>query len=146
MRTRQAHTWDALEDWLDREPGSLIAAAENAVLREVLSDLFGYHLVQVGDHHASELTAASRISHKAVLRITDPAPADSGCVAVADCEALPLAGGSTDVIVLPHVLEVHGPLYFQELAPKIQEHYADVLQSLNAPDVAEEEEDECDVL
>ncbi len=51
-----------------------------------------------------------------------------------------------DRAVLPHVLEVNGPLCYQELAPKIQEYYGDVLKSLHSPDVVEESEEESDAL
>jgi SAM-dependent methyltransferase len=89
-----------LAEWFAMEPGRAVAEAELELAGEVLSNLFGYHILQLGDPYAVPMIAASRIQHKAVL-------ANVGEHATVRCEeaALPVQAGSVDVVVLPHVLE-----------------------------------------
>lgn len=89
-----------LADWFAVEPGRAVAEAELALAAEVLSNLFGYHILQLGDPYPAPLIAGSRIQHQAVL-------ASAGPHATVRChdEALPVQAGSVDVVVLPHVLE-----------------------------------------
>lgn len=89
-----------LADWLRSPAGRAVSAQEAAIAGEVLADLFGYHIVQLGDPYESPLISASRISHAVVVGdLERPA----GLAARHD--ALPLASGSVDVLVLPHQLE-----------------------------------------
>ena len=110
----EAQLWAALSQWLKVEPGSLVADAEMAELADVLPDLFGYHLIQIGAYPLRSYTAASRITHRAVCRVGNAAEDGSGCELAADSDALPLAAASVDVVVLPHTLELaaapHGVL------------------------------------
>ncbi len=94
---------DALVDWYRREPGSFAATAEQHLLGNVLPDLFGFHIVQLGCHHVDDLLRPSRISHKVrvVLGGQAEAPVHLRCTE----DALPLAASTIDVLVLPHVLE-----------------------------------------
>lgn len=91
-----------LRAWYQELPGQAIAEIERGMAREVLPDLFGYHLVQIGES-ANELIEFSRISHRVVIGL-DELPTISGR-AVARPDALPIAGNSIDVVVLPHTLE-----------------------------------------
>lgn len=80
--------------------GRSVAEQEAAVAEEVLADLFGYHIVQLGDPYETPLVGSSRIGHAVVVGdLEHPAGL------VARHEALPLASGSVDVLVLPHQLE-----------------------------------------
>ena len=89
-----------LAAWLRGSPGRSVAEQEAAVAQEVLADLFGYHIVQLGNPYEAPLVGSSRIGHAVVVGdVGDPA----GLVARHD--ALPLASGSVDVLVLPHQLE-----------------------------------------
>lgn len=92
-----------MRDWFATEPGSLIAELELRLLGRILPDLFGYHLVQLGCHHADELVDSSRISHRVRVAIGHE-PAGGSDMHCHD-DALPIAAGSVDVLVLPHVLE-----------------------------------------
>lgn len=92
-----------MEAWLRDEPGSIIAQAEQRLMAHVLPDLFGYHLVQLGCHHRDDLVESSRISHR--VRIELGMDASPGASMRCRSDALPLATGSVDVLVLPHVLE-----------------------------------------
>ena len=76
---------------------------ETARLSAILSNLFGYHLLQVGQLGDADLLAGSRITHRVVVGVEADSEARIGLYARAD--ALPLASDSTDVVVLPHTLE-----------------------------------------
>lgn len=91
-----------LRDWLKTAVGASVAAAEAGVASELLPDLFGYHILQVGDLYSRPLLQASRIGHQIVLDPMSHSPA-AGLIARAD--ALPVEACALDVVVLPHVLE-----------------------------------------
>jgi len=88
-------------DWYRTPLGKLLAEAEQNLLNELLPDLFGYHLLQVGVHGSETLCHASRISHQIKLK-TEPR-LNAGVFAHAS--RLPLASESIDVCVLSHSLE-----------------------------------------
>jgi SAM-dependent methyltransferase len=95
-----------LRQWYATPLGHALTACEQRLLDESLYNLFGYHLLQVGAPQGTDLTTASRISHRMVL--VDNAAAlpaltgGEGCVGLP--EALPVAGDSIDLLLLPHVL------------------------------------------
>ncbi len=91
-------------EWFRRPLGEALLEAERGELGQVLPDLFGYHIVQVGVRGPDELLGSSRISHRVVLDTSPPSgtpPRHPVCVP----SALPIAASSIDVMVLPHVLE-----------------------------------------
>ncbi|MEJ2508347.1 MAG: methyltransferase domain-containing protein [Gammaproteobacteria bacterium] len=71
----------------------------------VLPDLFGYHLLQVGNHADVDLLSASRIPHCVVMEQGLEVRARSERAVYGESEALPMACDSLDVLVLPHALE-----------------------------------------
>ena len=99
--------WRALAAWFDSPLGQELRETEGKHLDAVLSNLFGYHLLQVGRLGHGDLLGTSRVSHAVVM---DPA---TGCGASEDDDyrllglphGLPIASTSLDVVVLPHVLE-----------------------------------------
>jgi len=92
-----------LLDWYARPLGQMLAAAERKALDQLLPDLFGYHLLQLGDHGDPNLCAGTRISHRVTLGHSSSHPLG----AEADAARLPIANESADVCVLPHTLEFH---------------------------------------
>ena len=92
-----------LHHWFECEPGSIVAAAEIRLLRRILPDLFGYHIVQLGCHYTEGLITSSRISHQIVVELSHANHPDAQLRCVGD--ALPIAASAIDVLVLPHVLE-----------------------------------------
>ncbi len=92
-----------LSAWFRCAPGSLLAALEQHLLAAILPDLFGYHVVQLGCHHAEDLLDSSRISHQLRIDLGERRDASVHLHCVED--ALPLASNAVDVMVLPHVLE-----------------------------------------
>lgn len=92
-----------LRAWYADPLGKTLLEAERAALEEVLPNLFGYHLVQVGALSPDDLLESSRINHKVVI---DPDPElvpTPGILGYPD--GLPLTPGTIDVVLLPHTLE-----------------------------------------
>lgn len=96
-----------LLDWYRRPLGQMLAKTERQSLDQLLPDLFGYHLLQLGDHGDPSLCAGTRISHRAILGNSHLHP----IAAEADAARLPIANESVDVCVLPHTLEFHSDPY-----------------------------------
>lgn len=94
-----------LRDWFDALPGSAVREIEQGIGRDLLPDLFGYHLIEIGDIGVS-LAEFSRVSHR-VLVSCDGASVPRGDV-VARPDSIPIASNAVDVVVLPHVLEFAG--------------------------------------
>ena len=95
--------------WFTRIPGRWFQAEERAQLEEALPNLFGYHLLQLGDLYSRECLTCTRIPHCMVLDswVSDKVPLGererdfvSGTP-----EHLPIATDCLDVVLLPHTLE-----------------------------------------
>jgi SAM-dependent methyltransferase len=101
----------ALQRWYRSPLGALVAEQEAQALRALVEDLFGYHLIQVGevgpdDGHLRDCP----IRHKAVLSVSgEHAYGASG--AVVEDFRLPLATDSIDAVIYPHVLEFSADPY-----------------------------------
>ena len=87
-----------LEAWLASALGRTVADWEKATVDAALADVFGFHALQLGLPQC-ELLRARRIPLR--QRAGDSGPVDVLC----DLMALPFAGQSIDLVVLPHVLE-----------------------------------------
>ena len=98
------HSHKAFSDWYQRPLGQVLAQVETERLNEILPDMFGFHLLQIGVHGSQALCHSSRISHKILLQ-TDP-QLQAGIYAHAS--RLPFANESIDVCVLSHSLEFDG--------------------------------------
>ena len=90
--------------WYRLHLGRLLLESECALLGEVLPNLFGYHLIQVGRLADADLLSTSRIGHRVVLdadvELNNPPPN-----LYARPDTLPINSDSVDVLVLPHTLE-----------------------------------------
>ena len=93
------------QDWLTRCPGSLMVDAERVHLDQVLPDLFGYHLVQVGRLAGSNLLSKSRILDRVLIEVDGDSSPARYPVVHGDASALPIESDGVDVVVMPHVLE-----------------------------------------
>ena len=91
-----------LQDWFNTETGGAMLAVERDLLQPVLSNSFGYHLLQLGVDPRHCLYGDSRVRRK--LR-AGPGPEHSELNAYCDFDALPFAGDSLDVVIIHHVLE-----------------------------------------
>ncbi len=94
-----------LADWYRQSvPGRIRQRQEQELLDEILPNLFGYHLVQLGMPFDEDLLSASRISHRIVFGGGHSA-GEEPVQLVGRPEVLPFATDSLDVIILPYTLE-----------------------------------------
>ncbi len=97
-----------LRHWYNTTLGEEVAEVELELMQQVLPNLFGYHLLQVGAPMPQEMFAASRINHRIVLDDVPPlfpSQAPERRRFLGDNECLPFASASLDVLLLPHTLE-----------------------------------------
>ena len=111
-----------LAHWLQSPPGRYLLAWEQTEIDRAVSDLFGFHALQLG---LAELEAlrANRMPHRWVagdsLRAPEPLPLPPvdeslstllpmpiGHALLCDFDALPFPNQSLDLVVLPHTLEL----------------------------------------
>ncbi len=95
----------ALRAWSQLPLGQALAEAEQQVLGDILSDVFGYHLILLDPSSQSDALASSRILHRVVQTCTETGLAQTPGL-IASAEQLPLQADSVDAFVLPHALEV----------------------------------------
>ncbi|GAC1621741.1 MAG: class I SAM-dependent methyltransferase [Nevskia sp.] len=92
----------ALSRWLLSKRGKRLLALEERELKRVLPDLFGRHILQIGNWGAGQqLLTASDMLHRAVLGTLG----DPDTQAVIRPESLPILSKSVDAVLLPHTLE-----------------------------------------
>ena len=91
-----------VSDWLASPPGCTLLDFESGVLAEALSDVVGFEMLQVGRWgEGARLAAHARAQHHWLV-----APDATGPGAIrANCDALPIATGSIEGVLLPHTLE-----------------------------------------
>lgn len=94
-------TMQSLRGWEKSPLGKAIFDQQREQMDELLSELFGYHLLEMSCFDQVGLSAGSRINHR--FRFA-PQPGFE-CGSLSDFEALPLPEESIDVVVLHHVLE-----------------------------------------
>jgi SAM-dependent methyltransferase len=102
IRGGQPFTGSALDQWLQSPRGRRLLALEARELRRLLPDLFGRHILQIGNWgRGQRLLAAADMLHKAVLgTVRDPA-----VQSLVEPERLPVLSKSVDAVLLPHTLE-----------------------------------------
>lgn len=96
---------DSLQDWFGQYPGKAFLQEEEACLDDMLPDIFGYYLVQLGmpgmyDHAMEECRIGRRLV-LATKRGTDRLQVD----AQIDMLQLPIATESVDAVLVPHTLD-----------------------------------------
>ncbi|MGB3288166.1 MAG: methyltransferase domain-containing protein [Burkholderiaceae bacterium] len=93
-----------LAEWLETPPGRYVQAWEQKQVDAMVSNVFGYHAIQIGLPHW-DLLRANRIPYRGRTRVLFDTGDHAGEVVVADPESLPFDAQSIDLLVLPHVLE-----------------------------------------
>ncbi|SMF38805.1 Methylase involved in ubiquinone/menaquinone biosynthesis [Alteromonadaceae bacterium Bs31] len=96
--------------WYDTPLGESLLAAQQQVLNEELSCLFGYHLMQLSVLPYNRLSESSRINHCFSLSpaiVQSPKASSNLCdvQGLAEMDSLPLPNESIDVTLLHHVLD-----------------------------------------
>jgi SAM-dependent methyltransferase len=95
--------------WYRTVLGRELLAMEQGKLNGVLTELFGYHLVQIGSPAGGDLLGQSRIKHRVILdgdgTASDFLPIEGTIQCIAQSQYLPFENDAIDVMVLPHSLE-----------------------------------------
>jgi len=97
-----------MRQWFETPPGRYLLAWERAEFSRAVSDIFGYHALQLGLPELDTLQA-NRMPHK-WLALREPPAADSlqpKPSLITDFAALPFEANSLDLVVLPHSLELN---------------------------------------
>ncbi|RKZ42038.1 MAG: methyltransferase [Gammaproteobacteria bacterium] len=94
-----------LNQWFKTFLGQRLLREETKVLQQILPQLFGYHLLQIGDVGHGCLLESSRIMHRCVLGKTVNTICKPYSSVYALADDLPIASDSIDVVILPHILE-----------------------------------------
>lgn len=98
-----SQTQSGLEQWYTTAVGKMLQEEELKTLQPLLSNLFGYHLLQLSINPPTALFDDARILH-CINAASATAPQD-GVSLHCEYDQLPLADESVDVTVLHHALE-----------------------------------------
>ncbi len=90
--------------WLDTPPGRYVRKWEQGRIDAMVSNIFGYHAIQIGLPHW-DLLQANRIPNRWRAHLLESGAAQSGTSLVVDPENMPFDAQSVDLLVLPHGLE-----------------------------------------
>jgi SAM-dependent methyltransferase len=96
-----------MQQWFETPPGRYLLAWEQAEFDRAVSDIFGYHALQLGLPELDTLQA-NRMPHK-WLGLSEPAPEGTALkpALLTEYGALPFEENSVDLVVLPHSLELN---------------------------------------
>ncbi len=94
----QAQQKSTLSEWFATPKGEYVLRWEQSQFDSAVEDVFGFHAVQIGLPQ-QDFLRQNRIPLRSRVG------ADAGSDLRAEAGALPLASGSIDLVVLPHVLE-----------------------------------------
>ena len=110
-----------LTDWLTTPPGQYLLAWEREQFDQSVSDIFGYHALQLGMPELPALQA-NRMPHKWLATTLTAGQSGVTCAEessspanrtntrtgtfVTESAALPFAASSLDLLVLPHTLDL----------------------------------------
>lgn len=90
-------------DWLDSSAGQNLLEQEGRHVRDALDSMFGDQFLQIGNWGTGQFRVFARTQRTAV--VGDGKSGSLDVITAPDC--LGIAGDSIDVVLLPHVLEVH---------------------------------------
>ncbi|MDH5204578.1 MAG: class I SAM-dependent methyltransferase [Hylemonella sp.] len=95
-----------LQDWFDTPPGRYLIAWEREQFESALSNIFGYHALQLGLPTLDALQA-NRMPHRWLACQQAREARARPVVVLTDFAALPFPDASLDLVVLPHTLDMH---------------------------------------
>lgn len=93
-----------LRGWFAGDLGAAVLEQERAALNDILQDLFGYYLVQIGAVTSADLMSASRIRVRIVMDVDLPPLMQGTCVR-GRADTVPIGSDSIDVALVHHTLE-----------------------------------------
>jgi SAM-dependent methyltransferase len=96
-----------MQQWFETPPGRYLLAWERAEFDRAVSDIFGFHALQLGLPELDALQS-NRMPHRWLAVQELPAPGSTAKPSlVTDFCALPFEANSLDLVVLPHALELN---------------------------------------
>jgi SAM-dependent methyltransferase len=96
-----------MQQWFETPPGKYLLAWERAEFDRAVSDIFGYHALQLGLPELDALQA-NRMPHKwLALSETQAVESPLRPDIITQYSALPFEENSLDLVVLPHSLELN---------------------------------------
>jgi SAM-dependent methyltransferase len=95
-----------LHQWFETPPGRYLLEWEKSRFDAALTDIFGYHAVQLGLPGVHTLQS-NRMPHQWMAACAIEHAEAPSLSLVADFAALPFAAQSLDLVVLPHTLELY---------------------------------------
>lgn len=99
---------DLVNLWYGTELGRQIFDLEKALLDQLLPELFGYHLMQMGVVNSPLLTSSSPIKHQFFVgEVSDKSQGGPSGAVQSKITELAIASDSIDVAVLHHNLDFH---------------------------------------
>jgi SAM-dependent methyltransferase len=102
-RRQSVADWTAFCAWAHTPLGRGFLEAEQRALDEVLSSLFGYHLIQIGNPGPLDLSRSGRTLRRYLMDAAQDLKNGHSCVV--EPEQLPVRSDCIDVVVMPHTLE-----------------------------------------
>jgi len=96
-----------MQQWFETPPGRYLLEWEREEFDRAVSDIFGYHAIQLGLPELDTLRT-NRMPHR-WLALSEPASVtrEPRPTLVTDYSALPFEANSIDLVVMPHSLELH---------------------------------------
>ena len=94
----------AFTDWCSREPGKRVCNYEREALADMVSDLFGYQLLQLGEL-GSDLAHLAQCPVRRKTILSHRAEPNQAGVIVAEVQQLPVASDCVDAVILAHTLD-----------------------------------------
>ena len=107
------HSHDLVNQWYKTSLGCKVFEEEKTVLDQVLPELFGYHLMQLGGSRLPQLSASSPIKHRIFVEehlaeeLAGNAEDQQHSLVLSRVTELAVATDSIDVAVLHHSLDFH---------------------------------------
>lgn len=100
---RGGYIHDLVNRWFDTDEGKALLALEQTLCEQILADMFGYHLIQLGFGSPYPICKNSPIHHQVYVvekRVNTDQP-----LIVSGIDELAIASESVDVAVLHHCLD-----------------------------------------
>ncbi|EKE01115.1 MAG: generic methyl-transferase [uncultured bacterium] len=99
-------TISAINKWYQTPLGAALLKAELVGLADVLPQIFGYYIAQIGGPtDNNEILAASRINNRIIVNPYSAAPINGSLTVQCQLDELPFLPESIDAFVLFHILE-----------------------------------------
>jgi len=89
-----------LESWFESPAGQRMLTNQSQLLQQILSRIFGYHLLYSGDTRLVDVVKASSIKYKVFLNSKN-----AGSQLCSNIHSLPIQTNSTDLVILQHSLD-----------------------------------------